>query len=539
MIPRNYWLALALSFIGVSGLTSANAQTLTVADVNTIVAQAAKAAAAYGTNSVIAVSDREGYILGVYGVNGTPSLATTGLAEVNAIDKAATAAYLSSNGEAFTSRTAGYIIQPHFPPGISNTGTGPLTGVGLSSLPFSDVNHFRNPATPAAGIPNTSLSGNPGGVPLYKNGVLVGGVGVDSNLILSALVYVGGISVDESIALSGQSGYNAPQSIIATNVLINGIRVPYVDAEPPTLGAAALVPANFDPAFLSTASPGHPFNTTTPSPFPDIPGGEVRNQIIGSTLGPVNGQPRLSAAEVSTILHQAAVRALETRGAIRNPIGSAEVFIVVVDYYNPASPPGTVAAVPTSPPTAVPQVLGSFRTPDATIFSYDVAAQKARTALFFSNNSMAMSSRAVGFLAQGTYPPGIDGTAYGPYGPPTYGGSNPQFLTNPALFPLFAGPFGIQTAVSVNPTAVPPIGLTPINAFLPNGITVFPGGFPLYRNGVLIGAVGVSGDGVDQDDIICASGTVGFEAPVYIRSDEFAYRGARLPYAKFPQNSSL
>ena len=56
---------------------------------------------------------------------------------------------------------------------------------------------------------------------------------------------------------------------------------------------------------------------------------------------------------------------------------------------------------------------------------------------------------------------------------------------------------------------------------------------------MLIGAVGVSGDGVDQDDLISASGTVGFEAPTYIRSDEFAYRGARLPYAKFPQNASL
>jgi len=301
-----------------------------------------------------------------------------------------------------------------------------------------------------------------------------------------------------------------------------------------------LVPANFDPVFPATDSPGHPFNTTTPSPFPDIPGGEVRNQIIGSTLGPVNGQPRLTQAEVMTILHQGAVRAAETRGAIRNPIGPAEVFIVVVDYYNPASPAGTVAADPTSPPTAVPQVLGSFRTPDATLFSYDVAAQKARTALFFSNNSMALSSRSVGFLAQGTYPPGIDGTAFGPYGPPTYGGSNPNFLLGPSpTNPLFFPPYGIQTVVSINPASATPIGLTPINAFLPNGITVFPGGFPLYRNGVLIGAVGVSGDGVDQDDLISASATVGFEAPDYIRADEFAYRGARLPYAKFPQNASL
>ena len=77
-------------------------------------------------------------------------------------------------------------------------------------------------------------------MPLYKNGVLVGGVGVDSNLILSALVYVGGISVDESIALAGQAGYNAPQSIIATNVLVNGIRLPYVDATDETSGGGGI-----------------------------------------------------------------------------------------------------------------------------------------------------------------------------------------------------------------------------------------------------------------------------------------------------------
>lgn len=530
MILRNYWLAMGIAAVfAVTGQGRAAAQTLTMGDVNTVIAQAAQAAIASGdTTAVIAVSDREGYILGVYGVSGPPG----GLTEINAIDKAGTSAYLSSNGEAFTSRTAGFIIQPHFPPGIMNTGTGPLTGVGLSSLPFSDINHFRNPATPAAGIPNTSLSGNPGGVPLYKGGVLVGGVGVDSNTILSALVYVDGQDIDENIAVAAQSGYTPPSGILATQVLINGIRLPYTSFSGGSLGSATLNLANFDPAFPATPSPGHAFNTVTPSPFPDIPGGEVRNQFIGSAV-----PGGLSAAEVSTILHQGAVRASQTRGAIRNPIGPAEVFIVVVDYYNPPVPPatapGTVPVLATSPPTSVPQVLGSFRTPDATIFSYDVAAQKARTALFFSNNVMAMSSRAVGFLAQGTYPPGIDGTAFGPYGPPTYGPSNPNF----PVATLFAPPFGIQTAVSILPNAGIP--LTPINAYLPNGITVFPGGFPLYRNGVLIGAVGVSGDGVDQDDIIAAAATVGFEAPTAIRADEYTYRGARLPYAKFPQNASL
>ncbi len=75
------------------------------------------------------------------------------------------------------------------------------------------------------------------------------------------------------------------------------------------------------------------------------------------------------------------------------------------------------------------------------------------------------------------------------------------------------------------------------NPYLPNGITVFPGGFPLYRNGVLIGAVGVSGDGVDQDDIVgifCDAGIPG--------GDEFGPTpqwGARLPYAKIPRNPDI
>jgi Haem degrading protein HbpS-like len=81
--------------------------------------------------------------------------------------------------------------------------------------------------------------------------------------------------------------------------------------------------------------------------------------------------------------------------------------------------------------------------------------------------------------------------------------------------------------------------LTAPDPNLPNGMTIFPGGFPLYRNGVLIGAIGVSGDGVDQDDIIAASGTVNLLATNSIRSDRIIFRGARLPYAKFPRNPSL
>jgi uncharacterized protein GlcG (DUF336 family) len=155
------------------------------------------------------------------------------------------------------------------------------------------------------------------------------------------------------------------------------------------------------------------------------------------------------------------------------------------------------------------------------MFSWDVAVQKARTALFFSSNTRAFSTRTVGFLSQSLYPPGINGTSPGP------------FFGLQELFSLF--PLGTNT---LNGAIVPSSGLV-LNPALPNGMTIFPGGFPLYRNGVLIGAIGVSGDGIDQDDIIAASGTVNLLAATDIRADHFLFRGTRLPYAKFPRNPSL
>ena len=120
--------------------TPAAVDPLTAADVQTIINQAVTRAMRISPNSVIAVTDREGYVLGVWVVRGgaaTPGEIAT------AVSKAGTAAYLSSNQNAFTSRTAGFIIQQHFPPGVKNTAPGPLVGVGLSNLFVSDVNHFK------------------------------------------------------------------------------------------------------------------------------------------------------------------------------------------------------------------------------------------------------------------------------------------------------------------------------------------------------------------------------------------------------------
>ena len=173
--------------------------------------------------------------------------------------------------------------------------------------------------------------------------------------------------------------------------------------------------------------------------------GEIRQPIMSDPLpGTINGQPRLTAAEVAGIIDFAADRARTTRAGIRLPIGvPMQVFITVVNFPND--------------PAIGPTVLGTFRTGEATFFSWDVAVQKARTAVGFSNNFLAMSTRTVGFLAQTKYPPGLDVQDPGPY-------------------------FGLQEQFSgFNRAALPEFVLdaSGLDARFPNGITIFPGGFPL------------------------------------------------------------
>ena len=44
------------------------------------------------------------------------------------------------------------------------------------------------------------------------------------------------------------------------------------------------------------------------------------------------------------------------------------------------------------------------------------------------------------------------------------------------------------------------------NTRLTNGIQIFPGSMPIYRGNQLVGAIGVSGDGIDQDDMVAFLG---------------------------------
>lgn len=505
---------------------------MTLADVTTVLAQAVSRAAAVSPASVVAVVDREGFVLGVWSVNG---LAPAADIQANAIAKAGTAAFLSSAQNAFTTRTAAMIVQQNFPPGVLNKPPGPLVGVNFSQLSFSDINKFKLPAdaplafnaTPGATVtaiptPLTGgLAGTAGGVPLYKAGALIGGVGVAGDgdngpLNISASTVISA-KVDEDVALAGQVGFEPASRILATKVFIDGIALPYVASTTSLgvvtpLGGIGAVVAGFAPA----ASPAAPL----PYVAATMGGvtGQIRQPIAADpSIVPLpGGTARLTAAEVTAILTAGANRARTTRAGIRLPRGvPMQVFVSVVNNPNAA---GTA-----------PVCLGTFCTsPDTTRFSWDVAVQKARTGVFFSTDTRAFTARTVGFMAQGTFPPGIVNTT-----PGIFLGLQERFsiITVPAIAAVNTlNGAAFTTSVAVNPN-------------LPNGMTIFAGSMPLYRGGVLIGAVGVSGDGIDQDDLVAASAAAAmggiFLPPEPVRADRSLHRGARLPLVKFPRNPAL
>jgi uncharacterized protein GlcG (DUF336 family) len=203
-------------------------------------------------------------------------------------------------------------------------------------------------------------------------------------------------------------------------------------------------------------------------------------------------------------------------------------------------------------------VLGIFSTIDAPIFGFDVCVQKARTAAFFSkasaagqlrgrgmgryvdaanrdgvklDGSVAFTDRAEGFLERPFFPDGINDTENGPFSVPIEDFS--PFNDGLQLDLLL----GINGAIGrfLSSGSFSPGDCTGISS-LANGIQIFPGSVPLYKNGRLVGAIGISGDGVDQDDLISAMGSAGFEAPSDVRCDRLFVRGVRLPYVKFPRH---
>ena len=471
----------------------ATVQSLSTADVTALTQAAAQAADP--NTMVIAVVDRSGNILSVYRKPSAPALATGNFGDqvdVNelAVSLARTAAFFSNDQAPLSSRTVRFISGVHFPPGIANAPNAPLYGIENTNRGCTlSSNFIAGQAVP----PARSISGaapglgvttgkadvndsdptavNPGGVPLFRNGSLVGGIGV------------AGVAPDVAeygAYAAATSGGFGPSPAAPGVVFINGVALPFVNQTTPPAGVTS---GSFNGSFLvgPAASPG-----TSPE-----------GMLVAPTAGPLGG---LAASDVQSIINNAIATANTTRAVIRLPIDSSTRMAIAV-----ADLDGTI--------------IGLYRMADSTVFSVDVATTKARNMVYFSGGARtaadltgvpigtAVTNRTIGYGAQPFFPPGINGTSPGPF-------------------------FNLYLQDVANPCTQ---GFEPAG---PNqsGVVFFPGSVPLYRNGVLVGGLGISGDGVDQDDFVASGGSAGFEAPASIRADQIVLQGVRLPYLKFPSN---
>lgn len=605
-----------IALVAASLIASARAANLTESDVNTIVLQAIHEATARGAPATIAVVDRVGNVLTVAQMPGAPTMATvttgrgvTGGLEgasvpttLAAIAKAMTGAYLSSDGNAFSTRTANQIIQEHFNPGIRDTPSGPLFGVQFSQLPCSDFNTAAatTPGTVNAGPHRSPLgfSADSGGLPIYKNGDLVGGIGVMTKNTYSYDPDIFSIEIDndEVIAIAGVTGYEPPQAIEAYNIAVNGDTLRYTDATAANLAAPVAAMGSFTPIrvpnFFAGAAPGHTAIDGLSYGSPDGASGIAPDGALGPRLYPgtsqtadvftdgrghVLDQPSaglapadgtaITAAEAQTLLTSALNVAFSARAAIREPLDSfVQVTVTVVDLDG--------------------NVLAQARTPDAPVFGADVSRQKARTAVFFSRpdaaarisaitaqastdtgtfadyiarsqsliepnafaDGIAWPEVAIGAVARPFYPDGIDGN------PP--GSLSLPFATHWSIFST-----GLQTdliksavvqavkAVLDNRKLVPRGNCAAAKGKLPivsggktqlaNGLQIFSGSVPIYRGNELVGGLGVSGDGIQQDSMVSYLGlqygpSTLNNAPAAIRVDTLTVGGVRLRYTNCP-----
>lgn len=294
----------------------------------------------------------------------------------------------------------------------------------------------------------------------------------------------------------------------------------------------------------------------------------------------------LTAADVMDIVKRSIAQADLTRAAIRIDLATGM--------------PGARTKMAISVADKDGNVLGLYRMKDATVFSLDVAVAKFRNTAYYADPtalqpndlvdddllvsrgqlsraelrawgiitsedylpgvpavpdlfkdlgsqylepaamSLAFSNRTFRFISESRYPAGIDGTL-----PPIFSSLNDHNLArtigvNPANGEnLFGAPIPASMFQSV-------LGFDafhqqrnfhdPSNIANQNGTVFFPGSSPLYKSKILVGGFGVSGDGVDQDDVVTFAGQASFAPPPEKKADTVYYRGVRLPFQKFSRN---
>ncbi|QEL19476.1 heme-binding protein [Limnoglobus roseus] len=410
-----------------------------------------------------------------------------------------------------------------------------------------------------------------GGIPIYKNGVLVGGIGV---FYPGTTGYATEENPSESTTYDASKPDRTQEAEYAAVAAVGG--APGIGLAVGTLGGVALPPGivglpitpdkqriDLNGVTLDIVGPGgtegpgrlvsygQTLGTGDPDTGRDLPVTPTAglSEADGSTLAanqtllegklapsgwlvlPHDGDG-ISAAQVLAFVNQGVAQATKTRAAIRLPASNSTKFVFAV-----ADRQGNV--------------LGLYRMGDATTFSIDVAVAKARNVAYYADATQlqsvdqlpgipagtAFSNRTFRHLAQPRFPEGIDGNA-------------------PAVFSQLNDDPGIDrtTGLQVGPRQ-PASAFTSVaghDAFFPqtnfrdatdplnqNGVVFFPGAVPLYTT-ALVGGLGVSGDGVDQDDLDTFAASQGFRQPAGVQEvDELLFDGVRLPYQKFPRNPEL
>lgn len=456
------------------------------------------AAGAVGGPITVAVVDRAGRPLALYrrGRGNAQDDRATGLAR--------TGAFFSNDQAPLSSRTVRYVSGIHFPPGIPNTPNAALYGIentnrgcdmgvdflaGKSLPPARSVVHpgfcdsvngrsacGTGPVTGKADVFDSDPRAvDPGGLPVFRGATLLGGVGV----------VAGGPRQSEFAALSATLGVPglAPTPTPLPDpgvVFIDGIRLPFVRQVDRPAGAGA------GNAAAGSFAIGPRNGGCAP---------------VGWLVGPKAGNG-LTKGEVERIVRQARDVAARTRAVIRLPLGERARMVIAVGDRDG-------------------EILGLFRMADATVFSVDVAVAKARNVNWLSGAGSsdlpglppgtAVTNRTISFGSQPLFPVGIDGTGVGPF------------------WDLFLQDVDVPCSQGSQP-ANPALGPRQ------NGIVFFPGSLPLYKGGNLIGGLGISGDGVEQDDYVAFHGGAGFRPAENIWADQHTIRGVRMPFLKFPRN---
>lgn len=402
----------------------------------------------------------------------------------------------------------------------------------------------------------------PGGIPIFKNGQSVGGIGV---------FFPGttGYATEENSALSMTYNPALPDRSLeaewmayaavggTTSTVTNGINPVPIG----TIGGVALPPGFGLPngridlvgITLDIFGPSGQEGISTllaegAAVGRGAPGGA--NQVIvagdpnftrdgvvvpqGWLITPHDGVG-VTAADVVQIVNQGINQANLTRAAIRLPLGTRTKMVFAVSDLNG-------------------EIVGLYRDPDATVFSLDVAVAKARNTAYYANAAQlqaidqipgvpagtAFESRTIRYVALPRFPESVSGTAPGPFSQLNDGGVDPLTgLTVGAPLPASA-----YTSVLGHDSFNPGTNFrAPTDINNQNGIVFFPGAVPLYKAmtpgglPVLIGGLGVSGDGVDQDDDMTIAAEAGYYVPTYIlRADQVLVRGVRLPYHKTNRN---